>query len=126
MQGFGDFSEKSFHFKKSQQLLRFVDFSLIFAPMREKESSNKPLRASEKLPTRFVPVGGTISRYGFTLTAVLRPSSAKLLPCEACSGCWFSKARVSDELITNCTDIQCSKWDRMDGRNVWFKLEGEV
>ena len=105
--------------------MRIVDISLIFALMREKESSNKPLRASEKLPTRFVPVGGTISRYGFTLTAVLRPSAAKLLPCEACSGCWFAKGRVG-ELITNCTDIQCSKWDRMDGRNVWFKLEGEV
>lgn len=125
MQGNADFSEIREIFKKSQLSLRFVDISLIFALMREKEIK-KPLRASEKLPTRFVPVGGKISRYGFTLTAVLRPPVAKLLPCEACSGCWFAKGRVSDELITNCSDIQCSRWDRMDGQNVWFKLEGEV
>lgn len=101
----------------------FVCVCVIFAPMREKES--KKLRASEKLPTRFVPVGGTIRRYGFTFVAVKRPAASQLLPCEACSGCWFAKGRIGD-LITNCTDIQCSKWDRMDGRNVWFKLEDGV
>ncbi|MBR5414196.1 MAG: hypothetical protein IK114_14395 [Fibrobacter sp.] len=91
---------------------------------REKESRSL-LRTSEKLPTRFVPVGGVITRYGTRLVAVQRPAAARLLPCEACSGCWFSKGR-NGTLIINCSDIQCSKWDRMDCRNVWFKKEGEV
>lgn len=88
--------------------------------MREKDFSS----LSMKLPTRYVALGGTLTRYGHKLICVKRPPAKDLLPCEACRGCWFSKARTKD-YVMNCADIQCSKWDRMDGRNVWFELACE-
>lgn len=65
---------------------------------------------------RFVPVGGTLLRYRRVLRCVERPRGG--LPCDACSGCFFS---LSESGQSYCDDIQCSKWDRRDGLNVWFQ-----
>ena len=70
------------------------------------------------LPTRFVPFGETFVRYGITLRCVSR--DVITCPRDACRGCWFAKARKRDGRNVNCADIQCSRWDRMDERNVWF------
>lgn len=71
------------------------------------------------LPTRYVRIGSILVRYGKTLECVERPKG--LAPCDACRGCWFStgKGHIGGGVV-NCRDIQCSSWDRMDGRNVWF------
>lgn len=74
---------------------------------------------NHKLPTRYVRVGDVVERYGRTLVCTRRPDN--LMVDRACSGCWFSRGRKSDGTMINCNDIQCSKWDRMDGANVWFK-----
>ena len=73
-----------------------------------------------------MPVGGTLKRYGVNLVCIPRPQAGDLLPSEACRGCWLSKARRMGTKIMNCMDIQCSAFDRMDRRNVWFVREGEV
>lgn len=62
-------------------------------------------------------------RYGLRLRCVERDSLCSLSPADACRGCWFSTARKDDSIV-NCVDIQCSSFDRMDGRNVWFVSEG--
>ena len=69
------------------------------------------------LPTRYVHIGQEMTRYGVCLVCVERPKG--LIPTAACKGCFFKKAR-SGGVVVNCNDIQCSSWDRMDGRNVWF------
>ena len=77
-----------------------------------------PLRV-DGLPTRYVRIGCEMHRYGRVLKCVLRPSG--LTPSDACSGCWFSKGRKGgNSTLVNCNDIQCSSFDRMDGKNVWF------
>ena len=75
------------------------------------------------LPTRYVHLGGEIRRYGETLVCVRRPGG--LVPTAACKGCWFKRARVG-KVVVNCDDIQCSSFDRMDGRNVWFVRKEEL
>ena len=82
----------------------------------------KPLHIARGLPTRFVPVGKTIIRYGKEFRCVLRPPVEQLTPQEACRGCWFARTHRDDRLTSNCTAIQCTRWDRKDGRNVWFVL----
>lgn len=90
--------------------------------MDGKESFVFPPRG---LPTRYVPVGEEFARYGVRLVCVLRPR----VECvsSACRGCWFSRGRrvIGGEVVMlNCKDIQCSAWDRMDGKNVWFVEKG--
>ena len=73
------------------------------------------------LPTRYVRLGDEFERYRTTLVCVRRPDG--LHPADACKGCWFARGRkriVGETVLVNCNDIQCSSWDRMDGRNVWF------
>ena len=73
------------------------------------------------LPTRYVRLGEEFMRYGVSLVCVRRPEG--LHPGDACKGCWFAKGRkrlCGDTVMVNCNDMQCSSWDRMDGRNVWF------
>ena len=76
-----------------------------------------------KAPTRYIPVGEEFTRYGIRLRCVPRPRN--LTPADACKGCWFSKGRRSvpgeGYIMTNCNDIQCSCFDRMDGNFVWFQ-----
>lgn len=74
-----------------------------------------------KMPTRFVRLGGEITRYGCRLVCCERPSG--LAPCDACKGCFFSLSRYEGSVI-QCNDIQCSSFDRMDGLNVWFVPRG--
>lgn len=77
--------------------------------------------AAGGLPTRYVPVGGEFTRYGVRLVCVQRPRVSGV--SAACKGCWFSRGRkviCGETVMLNCNDIQCSSWDRMDGRNVWF------
>lgn len=78
--------------------------------------------SSIKLPTRFVRVGDTLNRYGVELMCVERPSAGVLSPSDACLGCWFFHACRIRSSAVNCSDIQCSCWDRRDGIDVWFKL----
>jgi len=75
---------------------------------------------SRSLPTRYVPVGEIVERYGVRLRCVERRPVHSF--SAACKGCWFRRCSV-DGTIVNCNDIQCSRWDRMDGRNVWFVEE---
>ena len=70
------------------------------------------------LPTRFVGVGEEMMRYSRKMLCVRRPHG--LIPSEACSGCWFRNHLRIGKVITNCSDIQCSSFDRPDGENVWF------
>lgn len=76
-----------------------------------------------KAPTRYIPIGQVFTRYGIPLRCVARPSG--LAPADACRGCWFSKGRRpignGEYTMTNCNDIQCSCFDRMDRRFVWFE-----
>ena len=76
------------------------------------------------LPTRFVRVGDVFSRYGKVLRCVERPAAGVMMPSDACMGCFFSCSRSVNSMI-NCNDIQCSKFDRMDGRSVWFVEEND-
>ena len=74
--------------------------------------------SSSGLPTRYVALGDEFVRYGVRLVCIGRPPG--LLPTAGCKGCWFNRSRSADGNPINCNDIQCSSWDRMDGRNVWF------
>ena len=82
--------------------------------------SNKIQRINHKLPGRFVPVGGVLSRYGRSFRCVSRPPVASMSPQDACRGCWFARTHRDERLTTNCYAVQCSSFDRKDGRNVWF------
>ena len=88
-------------------------------------SSSGP--SSNGLPTRYVPVGSEFTRYGVRLVCVKRPQVGSV--SAACKGCWFSRGRKvigGETVMLNCNDIQCSKWDRMDGRNVWFVEKSSI
>lgn len=87
-----------------------------------KENEDKTTRINNRLPTRFVPVGKTIKRYGNTFRCVLRPPAEMLSPQDACRGCWFCRTHRDYNLVSNCSAIQCSSFDRKDGKNVWFQL----
>lgn len=78
-----------------------------------------------RLPTRYVPIGGELTRYGVRLMCKRRPRVES--PSAACKGCWFSRGRKvidGETVMLNCNDIACSSWDRMDGKNVWFVEKG--
>ena len=83
-------------------------------------------RGSARLPRRFIPIGGEVERYGETFVCGPAPPPGELEPCDACCGCWFSRTRRNDGLAASCSALQCSRWDRKDGRNVWFKLKEYV
>lgn len=68
---------------------------------------------AEDLPTRFVPVGGRVRVGGIEYECY--EAARESCPAAACSGCDFSrKGRV-------CWGLQCSPYDRRDGRRVWFR-----
>lgn len=75
----------------------------------ERESRGR----SATLPTRYVEVGEVVSVGNREFVCVESPR----IRCvsEACSGCDLSRCYL------NCGDIQCGKFDRRDGRFVWFK-----
>ena len=72
----------------------------------------EPSSRNTALPSRFVEVGDSVEVGGYRYKCVLRERISA--PCEACKGCDFSRK------YRNCGDVQCSSFDRRDGRNVWF------
>lgn len=103
-----------FRVKIRQRVLIVIDLFHIFASMDGKYNF-------DGLPTRYVEIGGDFVRYGVRLLCIRRPRVESV--SAACRGCWFSRGRkVIDgrTVMLNCDDIQCSKWDRMDGCDVWF------
>ena len=68
-----------------------------------------------RLPRVYVPLGKTAIAGGRMYCCVARPRV--LHWTEACRGCAL---RVGDR---GCYDLQCSSFDREDGRNVWFVEE---
>lgn len=66
-----------------------------------------------RLPTIFIPVGGYGDYGGHTYECIIR-RDRDLPPCRTCEGCAF--------VVGNCPPLwQCSKFDRRDKRNVWFR-----
>lgn len=79
-------------------------------------NEEKSLRGKKyALPTRFVAVGEEVVVSGKRF--VCRVAARVSVPSDACSGCSLSK------LYLGCGDLQCSPFDRKDGKFVWF---GEV
>lgn len=69
-----------------------------------------------RLPSVFVPIGGIYKRGDVSYRCVARP---RVNPRDCCRGCAFYHMQCPEVL-------QCSKFDREDGRFVWFvKEEGE-
>ena len=68
-----------------------------------------------RIPRRFVPVGGSYEKEGRVYECVERGEVPRL--SDACRGCCFSKSSSPDRW---CLGLQCSRWDRHDGLNVWF------
>lgn len=79
------------------------------------ECRRRPSRA-EDLPTRFVPVGGRVRMGGVEYECV--EAGAETCPSAACSGCDFSREG------RGCWSLQCSPFDRRDGKFVWFREVG--
>lgn len=67
---------------------------------------------SPSLPSRFVPIGGIVNIRGRNYRCELRGEVHHWMDC--CSGC-------SLRGIDCPASLQCSKFDRRDGRNVWFR-----
>ncbi len=65
------------------------------------------------LPLRFIPIGDIVEIAGYRYRCMLR--GGVRTPADACAGCDFSRK------CRGCVDLQCSKWDRRDGQNVWFR-----
>ena len=66
---------------------------------------------ASSLPSRFVPVGSVVNVRGREYRCIKR-SDVHWSDC--CSGCSF--------VGTDCPSfLQCSKFDRRDGVNVWFE-----
>ena len=75
------------------------------------------------LPTKYIPIGDVLERCGRKFVAVPRPDASRLAVADACMGCFFAKCPAS---FSNCNTLQCSRWDRADGRNIWFvPMDGE-
>lgn len=66
---------------------------------------------ASSLPQRFVPLGEVISIRGARYRCVLREDVGWV---DCCRGCAF--------IGCDCPpSLQCSKFDRRDGNNVWFE-----
>lgn len=63
------------------------------------------------LPSRFVSVGEEFVHEGHRYVCRERP---RCHPSEACSGCDIAR------LYRGCGSLQCSAFDRRDGKDVWF------
>lgn len=81
-------------------------------------SSFMTMDGTSRMPRRFVPVGGRYTKGDSEYECVERPEVGSV--SEACAGCVFSKSSSPDRW---CLGLQCSKWDRADGKNVWFVEE---
>lgn len=75
---------------------------------------------ASRIPRRYIPLGEVYVKDGKAYRCVQRSEVSKV--SHACDGCCFSKSSSPDRW---CLGLQCSRWDRPDGENVWFE-EGEV
>jgi hypothetical protein len=67
-----------------------------------------------------VDVGSIINIGGVLLKCIERPDVRTLHVSEACSGCYFSIENKT------CPPSQCSRFGRLDEKNVWFVRYEEV
>lgn len=82
---------------------------------------NATADAKLRIPRRFVPVGGFYVKDGVSYECVPRGEVGCVR--DACKGCAFCRTSSSDRW---CLGLQCSMWDREDGRDVWFVVsEGD-
>ena len=63
------------------------------------------------LPWHFMALGQTVTVYGEKYKAVLRTEDR--WKNGACCGCDLANGK-------DCKSLQCSMFDRKDGKNVWF------
>lgn len=77
--------------------------------------------SKSRIPRKFVPLGGFYVKGGVMYECVMRPEVDR--PSEACSGCAFCRTSSSDRW---CLGLQCSKWDRSDGLDVWFVTDDDA
>lgn len=77
---------------------------------RTKGSYDKSLR-SASAPRGFIPVGGMFTYGGMSVIVKERPQGIRAM--DACAGCAFARG--------GCPNIQCSCFDRIDGKSVWFE-----
>lgn len=77
---------------------------------------------SSSMPERYIGIGEYFLVAGVRYRVV--PNRA-VMPFEACSGCAFS-GQVGGR-FRSCPNVQCSSFDRCDGRSVWFveDVDGE-
>ena len=64
-------------------------------------------------PVKFVRVDDTVKWIGKTYKCVKRPPIER--PMDVCKGCDLGHT-------ADCAVFQCSRFDRADNTNVWFKL----
>lgn len=106
--------------RREDRLLRVLmpgkeDFSAedyAFARVLLSEADGKSGKASS-LPSMFVPLGGTVRYKGRVYRCVVRE---EVTWAECCRGCAFCGCDCPPAL-------QCSSFDRRDGRNVWYQEE---
>lgn len=106
--------------RKGERILRRVfpersEFTEAEVDLAERimEADREPSPRKSMLPTKFCPIGEEIEYGGHKYRCELRPSVSA--PSEACSGCDFSRK------YRNCSDVQCSLFDRRDRKFVWYK-----
>lgn len=88
----------------------FSDAEIAFAARLLSFTARKTSDAPS-LPSRFVELGGVVLHEGHWYRCI---ESKATHPSEACCGCDIAR------LYRGCGSLQCSKFDRRDGRNVWY------
>lgn len=78
---------------------------------------------TQRLPWKYVPLGDAVEICGVRYRCVERPPSESLEVPLACSGCVFATPALANR--NHCAGLKCSRWDRSDGRNVWFEVADE-
>lgn len=84
----------------------------INAARRVMQASTSRTPRSMRLPSIYIPVGGEYVCFGKTYRCIARP---KVVPRDCCLGCDLSRIKYPCPAA-----LQCSKFDRADGRFVWF------
>lgn len=84
----------------------------LLAARRVMDASVMRTDRSSRLPSVYVPVGGEYVYGGIKYRCIVRPNVS---PRDCCRGCDFRCLRYPCPAA-----LQCSKFDRRDGRFVWF------
>lgn len=113
--------ERDGYVSDGEALLRRVCPGREFTP-GEVEAANIVLSSflgseerKSRIPRKYIPLGGSYEKDGREYVCVERDEVRGV--SDACSGCCFSRSSSPDRW---CLGLQCSRWDRADGRNVWF------